>query len=132
MQKMTWKEEFSVGNRTLDDQHKKIIDMINEVRNISPDSKLEQVSEVVDKMLNYSLVHFEAEEKLMKESRYSGFPDHIKLHEAYQKKVVSLCEAATLQVSRLPEIIANYLEKWWEVHILQEDMKYKGIIDSDN
>ena len=84
---ITWKPYYSVGDDSLDTQHKVIIGLINElyaaVLANRPDVDLKGI---MDRLLRYTITHFQHEEQLMLEC---GFPDlqaHKLLHERLRQQ----------------------------------------------
>ena len=60
--------------------------------------------------------------------REHGYPDlgvQRNQHKQFLLKAVNFCTAESLQVVGVPEKLQNYLKEWWNLHILEEDMKYK-------
>lgn len=127
MQVIKWDDnEFSVGSTTLDDQHKKIVRIINELAQ-QPEHDLENEStyQLLLEMISYAQEHLEYEETLLSKINYPDLNEHKALHWAYMENVSNLLTDVT---NGKPESIKNiiiFLTKWWQEHILHEDMKYK-------
>ena len=68
MEKIIWNDSFSVKVMEIDDQHKKLIRLINRLGDIDA-SKVnsETVSEIFTEMTQYTQFHFGTEEKYMLE-----------------------------------------------------------------
>ncbi|MFN3533222.1 MAG: hemerythrin domain-containing protein, partial [Candidatus Brocadia sp.] len=66
MEKIVWSENFSVGVRVLDDQHKQIVTLINILIEMS-DAKIDSeiISDTLTKMTQYAINHFSKEEEYM-------------------------------------------------------------------
>ena len=66
MDKIIWSKDFSVGCEAIDEQHKKIVELINILivhHNASVHS--ETIAYVINELMLYSLHHLEYEEKLL-------------------------------------------------------------------
>ena len=122
---ITWKNEYSVGNEEIDSQHKKLIEMINELHEAMTQGKgNKMVGEIVLKMVDYSKVHFSAEEKMMQNFKYSGMADHIKEHQAFIAKAQEYEEQIKSGSFNVSISIATFLKDWLTNHILKIDKAY--------
>jgi hemerythrin len=131
MDKLTWSEKFSVGVPEIDAQHMEIIRIINKLidaNNVEVSSEV--ISETLTSMTNYAIMHFKTEEDFMLRNNFPGFTAHKKEHTEYRKKTLSFCLDTMVHKNSVPVDILTFLKDWWMHHILESDMKYKGIGDS--
>jgi hemerythrin len=69
---LTWGYASAVGVRAMDDQHEILMDTLNELRMTTVTGcGREQTGEVLDRLIEYSRMHFASEEELMQQT---GFP----------------------------------------------------------
>jgi len=123
MDKIEWTDKLSVGVKLLDEQHKRIIEIINLLIEKHEDKvEKEIVSQILGDLVNYAVNHLKDEEKLMSENGYPDYEEQKDMHDEYKLKVVSF-HAGDSEVSGLNML--EYLRSWWIGHILKEDMKYK-------
>ncbi len=128
MNKILWTEEFSVGVAEFDQQHKKIIGLINQLIDNQHESvHSELISDTLAEMTEYTFQHFRDEEAYLKQHDYPLLSEHTEYHKAFRLKTANLCDAATMHVDVVPKKILLYLKEWWTQHILAEDMQYKGL-----
>ena len=130
MKKIHWTPEFSVGVRELDEQHKRIVLMLNRLigaNEVTTGSHL--IADLITQMIAYANEHFRTEEDLLIESGYPLFSRHRQFHIDYRKKVTELCTATPLGVPDVPRVMLDYLVQWWRIHILREDMEYKAFFN---
>jgi hemerythrin len=121
-----WHDDFSVGVRLLDDQHKRMIEIVNQLAGhpqVAVDSEL--VSDSLTRLTQYALEHFHDEESLMEAVGYPDLERHKALHQEFRQKIAECCVAATLHVGVMPHALVAYLHDWLSEHVLVEDMKYK-------
>jgi len=126
MEIINWRNEFSVGVKEMDEQHKKLINMIN--RLIKEQKTLTDpttIAELLTEMTDYAQVHFRAEEYLMAEYGYDKKAQQEKQHQAFIDKTVAFYSATDLGPNMLSTALLDYLATWLIGHILKEDMKYK-------
>lgn len=131
MKKLVWTEECSVGIAVLDNQHKKIISLINKLIE-QPDLTVysEAISDIISELTQYASDHFHYEEELLAKYNYPDLEHQKKEHRDFRFKVVQFCSAATEHVNEVPEILLNYLSDWWCTHIHDEDMLYREFLNS--
>lgn len=125
MDLIEWSDGYSVGIESIDQQHQKIINLINSLAE-NPDnlSNSKVVSALLNEMISYALEHFNFEEALLKENGYPDFDNHHAKHVAYSKKIGNLCAASMSHTKVTPEELKENLCDWWIQHILKEDMAY--------
>lgn len=126
MEKIVWGENFSVGVRALDDQHKQIVTLVNTLIEMS-DAKIDSeiISDTLTKMTQYAINHFSKEEEYMLEYGYPEYLTQKKQHSEFKRKTVDFCMETMARKETVPTEIFTYLKSWWTNHILKEDMKYK-------
>ena len=77
MSLLTWSHACSVDVRAMDDQHAILMDTINELRlALVHGSGRELVSEHLDRLIEFTRMHFWSEEKLMEGSGFPGIATH--------------------------------------------------------
>ena len=126
MEKIFWKDEYSVGVERIDRQHRHLFEIVNKLIErsaASPDVNL--VSQTLTEMLNYAKEHFTDEEELMEEYGYPEIELHKKQHAYFIKTTAELSINALNNQSMVAREIAEFLVLWLTTHILKMDMKYK-------
>jgi hemerythrin len=120
-----WKENYSVKVKSIDDQHKKLMDMINEFYdNITLKSNLENVTTLLSNLKKYVEFHFSLEEKYMVLAEYQGYNQHKKEHEKFIAKIADLEERINSGRLVLSLEVTTFLKDWLINHILVSDQKY--------
>ena len=120
-----WKDKYSVGISVIDEEHKKLIGILNKAiftkgHNDNP----EELKEVLREMTNYALTHFRTEETYMKEFKYPEYQDHKEEHRDFSTGIIAYHEKVIKGDSQIANEIIEYL-KWWLVnHIQVTDRKY--------
>jgi len=98
-----WRDQMSVGNTSIDDQHRYLISLINCIELALGTERLREVlPPCVDQLIHYTEYHFAHEEKLMHQIGYTGWPEHRKQHLSI---VEDLCEGRRrmLKVLSVPD-----------------------------
>ena len=129
VQKIEWNESFSVGVRRLDEQHKQILAMINQLVEAAPvDVHSEIISELLGRLTAYARQHFETEEELLDLHGYPELAEQKAEHREYRFAVAGLCADAMRHEGSVPKDLLRFLKDWWEHHILESDMKYRSFL----
>ena len=126
MEKIVWKDEFSVGVEVLDQQHKQIIEAINSLID-KPRIffKSQNVSSTLMDLTNYVSEHFLLEERLLQENGYPTLLEHSKKHTRYSDRIADFYKESLEGNREVQKELMEFLTDWWTNHILQEDMQYK-------
>ncbi len=122
---LVWNESYSVKIKKIDDQHKKLIDMINEFyESIKSKTNNESIFELLMKMKDYSIFHFNTEEEYYKEFNFPDSESHIKEHDVFIDKVNDVERRFNEGVLVFSFELTNFLKDWFKEHILETDMQY--------
>ena len=88
---ITWNEDLSVGVKDLDDDHKRLFNMINELHDAIMLGRARDVlGGVLDGMVTYTQTHFAREEQLFAQTGYRGRTAHKKEHDHMAMRVKNL------------------------------------------
>jgi hemerythrin len=123
---MTWTDSMSVGVKVLDEDHKKLVGMVNELHDgILGGHRQEALGIVFNKLVSYTKVHFAREEEFFARTGYPAAAEHKKVHDELVKKASELQaryqEGAT---SMLSLETMSFLKNWLAHHIGGDDKKY--------
>jgi hemerythrin len=130
MEQIVWSDNYSVGVELFDEQHKRLIIMLNKmIKDPGATTSSETVSDVLTHMTSYAQEHFKSEEHLMIKHGYPHIEQHKSKHIAFKKKVTELCTATTYGIEAVPQVLLEYLQQWLTQHILNEDMEYKPFFE---
>lgn len=117
---ITWTDGFSVGVPLMDEQHKKLIALINATQPpCTTDAAL--------KMFEYAELHFHVEETMLLDKRYPQLPEQLNEHKLFLAKAQS-CLTKNIGDPAVCKELNLFLCKWLSHHILEIDMKYKHFL----
>ena len=122
-----WKEEYSLDNELIDEQHKFLFKMLNELAAAGPGDKESAVYTCLSRMENYAQDHFRDEEKLMRDNGYPYLDEHIKEHEGFIRQVEVYQDAVFAKYVPFQDML-EYLNNWLVEHIIRSDRKYVDYI----
>ena len=87
--KMKWVPEYNTGIDVIDDQHKRILDYINEIDSIDANTDRDRVKQILENIIDYTQSHFTFEESLQEEAGYKYRVPHKRVHDLFIKKIES-------------------------------------------
>ncbi len=122
---ISWSEEMELGIPEIDQQHRKLVDMLNEFyHELEEGHREEAVKHFLKELEDYLRYHFEYEESLLQRVGYPDTANHRKTHEMFKKLYREEVEKF-LKGDRkaLRELVAFTLS-WLYTHIMKTDRKY--------
>jgi len=121
-----WSEGYSVGIQEIDDQHKKLIGLINQLYNLYLDKRSSEIASIIKEIKAYTLYHFSTEEKLFRECKYKDMLSHIQMHEGFINDLNDITKNSSASNDILTMKTMTFLQRWLTNHIMKEDKKYVG------
>lgn len=122
---ITWSDKFSMQIKEIDDQHKVLVEMINELHEAMKQAKSKETAiEIIDKMAEYTQFHFSTEEKYMQRFAYPDYANHKKEHVKFVEQVVQFKQDYESGKAGLSYDIMNFLKDWLVEHIQDSDKRY--------
>ncbi|MFC1548810.1 bacteriohemerythrin [Candidatus Omnitrophota bacterium] len=131
MEIIAWSERYDVGVEVLNEQHKRLIKMVNSLIENKEDSgnRAALISDIINQMAEYAAKHFKSEEELMNKYNYPGYAMQQKQHATFRIKIGDISNKFASYGDDIPEEdvnkIISYLLEWLMDHILTSDMQYK-------
>jgi hemerythrin len=126
MKEIIWDDELSVGIEIIDDQHRQIVGVINQLQEvIERDEALEVIDSVISFMSGYASTHFLTEEKFFIATDYPEYEQHKEMHDIFINKVAEFKETCASGKSKEFVLeVSSFLWDWLSQHIKVEDHKY--------
>ena len=111
-----------VGIDVLDNQHKVIFDLINDLNNaINASSDIRVITTLLDVIENYTFKHFETEEELFKDRKDKD--GHLLKHYNLIKELYTF-KLAFRNRNLAKEAVPNLMEAWFLDHVTQIDLPF--------
>jgi hemerythrin len=124
-----WSDEYVLGIDEIDGQHRRLIEIANEVYTVLNDQwrldKYNQILKVLDELKAYTVYHFQSEEAYMERIGYKKRFSHAMQHKAFVEKLkaVDLSEVDEAQEKYLRELL-GFITDWVVNHIMTTDRLY--------
>nr|WP_321514032.1 bacteriohemerythrin [uncultured Pseudodesulfovibrio sp.] len=130
---MHWDETMSVGVIELDRQHQTLVALINESYEAIQRQDEQFLATLIDRMQAYATIHFETEEKYLRENGFPYLEDHQQMHVGFREEVEGL-QHNTSKTNSSQVFI--FLSRWLTNHIMEQDKKdilsiEKGLVSSE-
>ncbi|MDR1615349.1 MAG: bacteriohemerythrin [Campylobacteraceae bacterium] len=119
-----WDPSYNIGIEEIDNQHKKIVQYINELHEAFVLNDKNIVKNTLFNITEYVISHFSFEEKLMEEAEYPQFMHHKSIHENFVSSIGKYKIAFNEGRDITGQLMAE-LQIWLTQHILIEDRAYK-------
>ena len=124
---VSWSPKLSCGVKVIDDQHKGLVDLINEMfDHVSGNYTQEKdyFNRVIQEAVKYVKNHFATEEKIMIATKFAGYPGHKKEHEHFIKTVVENIKDYEAGKRFTLSTFTRFLKDWVFSHIALMDKQY--------
>ncbi|MBI4827354.1 MAG: bacteriohemerythrin [Nitrospinae bacterium] len=127
-----WDEDtFSVGIPDMDNQHKKLFNIINRLNaDIHAGDTGESARRTLDNLVEYAKLHLDHEEALLRKHHYPNFDSHKQIHDNIRAKVGALYDRYKNGEEGVLVEIMIFLKDWLYSHIQKVDKKYGAYIAS--
>jgi hemerythrin len=120
-----WSDTLSVGIEEIDVQHQKLVDMVNEMHDAIRDRHGSDVfRKILDRLAEYTRIHFAVEESLMRILGYPEYEEHKAEHEELIGSVVDLQGKLDKGQASIGFELMHFLKVWLTKHIMESDQKY--------
>ncbi len=121
-----WKDEYNTGCKVIDDQHKKLFQIINELFAAFEAAYAgSQVPTILKQLEDYTVYHFQTEEKMFEQYNYPLTKEHKAEHQYFVDKIKKFKQdLETGNKQMIAFEIMMTLKDWLIDHILVNDRKY--------
>ena len=120
---LVWQDDLDTGIDVIDGQHRRIVEMINQLEAARQSGSQVAIVEVLDELVDYTLSHFAFEEELMEEAGYAFCAAHKRVHEVFIKRV-SEYRMRFEAGEDITDELRNMLSRWLFNHIRGDDKAY--------
>lgn len=126
-----WNSFYSVHIDKIDEQHKKLIHLINEMYDAMKNGKgTDALGSILSELVEYTKYHFDTEEKLFLRYGYPEREAHSKVHDDLARRAKALKDQFDQGNESRAMDVMLFLSNWLNVHILEVDKKYVPYLGS--
>jgi len=134
MSYFSWTDDLDVHVDRLNDQHKALIGIMEEIYTLNQQRvRRNQVELAMDKLVVFTGKHFIDEEQYMQSTGYEETDSHKILHRELLQELKSEVESYKTQgESEVPDKFFSFLHRWVIVHIKGSDGRFGHIGAQEN
>ena len=122
---LTWNDSLSVEIPVIDEQHRKLVDMVNTLHDAMREGRGKAVlGTILSELIDYTGYHFKTEEEAFARFGYPEAAGHKKQHDELVKTALDLKRRVDSGELMVTVETLNYLSGWVTNHIMKEDRKY--------
>lgn len=133
MKLFEWSDSLELGIDQIDNQHKKLVDMINTINEIicTPSKGTVELDSLFENLFDYTNYHFQTEEQLFEDMKYEHSNEHKLAHDKLRNELSEFYSKYAKYEQDEREIL-GFLTNWLKDHILIKDKKYaKSFLNSN-
>ena len=130
---MEWSEQFDLKVEQMNDQHRVLIDLMNDLYDLNDaGATMSQIVVALDKLGDASTRHFSEEEEYMESINYpeEDFERHKLIHKDLLARYAGHVADFKAGDGSLPDEFFGFLRLWLAAHIKGIDMKYGNFANS--
>ena len=125
-----WSNDLDTGIEVIDKQHRRIVDLINELNTANESGDPQVINHVLSELVDYTLSHFSFEEELQEKANYPFYKAHKRVHDIFTKRVGEFQKRAAGGENVAPEML-SMLKIWLVNHIKGDDADYiEAVVNS--
>ena len=111
MHLIKWPPEISVAVPLIDDQHKQLIAIANGlIKAVDRGLNSRVIKNVIRRLREYTVFHFNSEEKLMEEVLYPKRGEHANEHRRLKEQVKQYQRTIYYKENPSPEAVTNFIK----------------------
>lgn len=120
---LLWHDDLNTGIDVIDQQHRRIVDIINALQDAQEQRDRQAMAAAMDELIDYTYSHFTFEEALMEDAGYAFDRPHKRTHEAFVGRVRQY-RARHRAGEDVSEHMRAMLSRWLFQHIRTDDKAY--------
>ena len=126
-----WKDTYSVNVEKIVEQHKKLFEIGGRITDLvmvkDGFDHYDEIMDILQELTEYTIYHFNFEERLMEKYGYEGLDSHRIEHIFFMKKIEKVREKdIDSKQSEISIDLVAFVSDWITSHILTTDMKYRN------
>lgn len=120
-----WKRQYTVGVHELDNQHKQLLRVLNDLHGaITRGESNQEIEKLLNEFAKYGIEHFSTEEHYLDEFGYPDAKQHLVKHDALETLLSKFMEDHKNNVESFSLKKLRTLKERVEEHILIDDYAY--------
>jgi hemerythrin-like metal-binding protein len=122
---VTWGPRLETGIAIIDAQHKRLVDIVNELNGALEAGRSDEImGAIFDELVAYTETHFSVEEKLMASHDYEDIVNHRREHRVFTDQIKMDRDNFSAGVWKFEQRLMDYLRGWLVNRIAVSDRAY--------
>ncbi len=122
---LDWNDTLSVNVPEMDNEHKKLISLVNELNDAMKSGKAKsEMDRIFGALASYTVSHFASEERYLQKVGYPDLAAQKAEHAALLKQVTDFKADYDAGKAMISVKLMGFLRDWVRNHIQKEDKKY--------
>jgi hemerythrin-like metal-binding protein len=122
---ITWGPKLEIGIGIIDSQHRRLVDLINQLDEaITAGRGSDVVAETLKGLIDYTHTHFRTEQELLKEHNYEDYALHCREHRIFTDQIEIYRDRLDAGSLRISSDVMGYMRGWLLTHIGSSDRAY--------
>ena len=123
MLQIEWCEEYGIDKGIIDEEHKSLIEMANQIFAIEhPESQREEMIDLVKSLYRYMETHFAHEEDLMEQADVPDREDHARMHRFLAAEMTRALKTHS-DLREYAVVLRKLIGEWFVNHIVSVDRR---------
>ena len=129
---LDWNSSLSVDVASMDEEHKKLIGLINNLNEAMKQGRTkDEMDRVFNELARYTQTHFASEERFMEQIGYPNLAQQKKEHAELMKQVAAFKAEYDAGKAMISVKLMGFLRDWLRNHVQKSDKQY-GIWAAEN
>jgi diguanylate cyclase (GGDEF)-like protein/hemerythrin-like metal-binding protein/PAS domain S-box-containing protein len=123
--RLGWREEWSSGNTTIDEQHREILEKSSSlITLLYSQAQPEKILGQLDNLLTFIISHFKNEEQIIGELGYPDTEQHVQIHETLVAKTLNFKTCFLKRELQATAFFSFIIDEVVLEHMIKEDVKF--------
>ncbi|MCI6799974.1 MAG: bacteriohemerythrin [Spirochaetia bacterium] len=130
-ERVVWDDKYLLGIPEIDSQHKKLIEIANElydIASVSTDKYKQEMGTVLKKIVDYTVYHFSNEEQFMQKYGYAGSAIHKTAHDSFVREVEYQVNKLSTDDVAAGSKFYEFISNWILTHIAKADKVWAAFV----
>ncbi len=122
---MEWCDKYMLGLKEVDEQHEQLFNIVNQLHQaVVEGADQSVVGAILDDLIEYTVEHFETEERLFLAQEYPRYEEHKKEHDLLTQQALEIQEKFRAKEITVTFELLDFLSDWLKNHTTDSDLKY--------
>ena len=122
---LTWSDSYSTKIEAIDDQHKRLFDLVNCLfDSMLAGASNKTIRQVLAELIRYTMFHFAVEEAAMESYSYPRLNEHRQEHQKLTAQVLEFVKQYHTGRAKISRSLLDFLQSWLTAHILGSDYDF--------